>query len=242
MKTDDSFIVLNTVDSTNNYAMESIRTGRASHGTTWFSSHQTNGKGSRGHNWLSQPGMNMAMSLVIKPKTPFRADRFHFNAFIALLCVEYLKSSISGDFSIKWPNDIYWNDRKAGGILIENLISGTDWNWSVIGIGININQIEFHHELPNPISLKKITGKSYDPESVAREINKLLLSGIEKIEQVNQTMPDFNSHLYKKGEIVRLKEGNKIFSARIDEVNEYGQLITTGAITKAFSIGDISWI
>ena len=64
MKTHDSFIVLNTVDSTNNYAMESARLGRAKHGTAWFSSHQTNGKGSRVHNWLSEPGMNMAMSLV----------------------------------------------------------------------------------------------------------------------------------------------------------------------------------
>ena len=79
---------------------------------------------------------------------------------------------------IKKPNDIYWRDRKAGGILIENIVRGTDWTWTVIGIGLNINQTQFSNEAGNPVSLKQITGKDWDIKTMQKKLAEALSASL----------------------------------------------------------------
>ena len=134
------FTILDTVDSTNNYAMARIDDGLAKHGMVWFANEQTAGKGQRGKEWASEKGKNIAMSLVLSPEQLKLTSQFHLSAAVALACFEFLSGYIDGEAKIKWPNDLFWRDRKAGGILIENKLQGKTWKWAVVGIGININQ------------------------------------------------------------------------------------------------------
>ncbi len=154
---DNQLIELESVDSTNNYAMARIHEGLALDGMVYLARHQWAGKGQRGKTWISEPGQNLMMSLVIKPSPLKLTQQFLFSAAIALAILDLAKGFQNKNWKIKWPNDIYWSDRKAGGLLIESVVTGQTWDWAVVGIGMNLNQTSFPVEIPNAISLNQIT-------------------------------------------------------------------------------------
>lgn len=236
-----SFHILEQTDSTNNYAMERIRDGRASSGMAWFSACQTAGKGQRGRSWLSAPGLNLALSVAVQPEGYLKSGKFHVNALAGLCVLQFLRSLHPKGFSLKWPNDLYWNDRKAGGILIESVLSGQERNWLVIGIGININQVSFPENAGRPVSIKEITGREYDPLLLARSLHEKLLFDLNHTEE-QAVMPAYNEALYLKGRLVKLKKGNVSFFTTIREVNEYGHLITDDSSERSFSVGEVEWL
>jgi BirA family biotin operon repressor/biotin-[acetyl-CoA-carboxylase] ligase len=170
-----AFIELESVDSTNNYAMAQAAAGKASHGTLFFAHEQWAGKGQRGRSWASTPGENIVLSTVIEPVALQPAQAFSLSVCVALACHD-LFSSYAGpeSTSIKWPNDLYWNDRKAGGILIENHFQGGRWTLAIAGMGININQVEFPATARNPVSLRQITGRQFQATDMARELGQCL--------------------------------------------------------------------
>lgn len=241
MNTPGQFFILDTVDSTNNYAMDRIREGVAAPGMAWFSHTQTAGKGQRGRVWISAPGQNMALSLVLEPPKGLDPGKFHLNARVALSCLHFLQNIHPTGFSLKWPNDLYWNDRKAGGILIERIFSGQTLKWVVVGVGININQGQFPPEAGKAVSLKEISGKDLSPEALARELHEKILSDLSAALPA-EIMPAFNRELYKKGLAVQMKKDNMLFTSVIKEVDEYGRLITTDNMDRAFSVGEVEWI
>ena len=160
---DTNFVILDVVHSTNNYAMENVHARMAKHGKAYFSTNQIAGKGQRGKVWEAEKGQNIALSIVLEPSMLSIVQQFRLSTVVSLACFNFLSKYAGEETSIKWPNDIYWRDRKAGGVLIENILQGKDWKYSVVGIGININQTIFDPALPNPVSLKQITGKTFDP-------------------------------------------------------------------------------
>ena len=178
-------IELSTIDSTNIYAMAQIKAGLSKSGSCYTADFQTNGKGQHGRVWESSKGQNLLCSYILelntldtlKNWTP--ADQIGFSAAIALGIRAFFDAHTNGDTKIKRPNDIYWRDRKAGGILIENLLKGTEWTWAVVGIGININQTVFSPEAPNPVSLKQITGRDWDILSLQEALSKALNKSIQ---------------------------------------------------------------
>ena len=178
-------IELSTRDSTNIYAMAQIKEGLAESGSCFRADYQTHGKGQHGRIWESSKGQNILCSYILeleklddlKKWTP--TDQIGFSAAIALGIRAFFEAHTNGDTKIKRPNDIYWRDRKAGGILIENLLKGTAWTWTVIGIGININQTVFSPEAPNPVSLKQITGLDWDILSLQEALSKALTKSIQ---------------------------------------------------------------
>ena len=115
------FIELPTVDSTNNYAMGLVHAGMAQHGTAVFTHDQTKGRGQRSKNWNSEAKSNIAISVIIEPKELSPSQAFMLSKAIAVGTLYFFDSYAQTDVKIKWPNDIYWRDRKAGGILIENV-------------------------------------------------------------------------------------------------------------------------
>ncbi|RYG40769.1 MAG: biotin--[acetyl-CoA-carboxylase] ligase, partial [Chitinophagaceae bacterium] len=116
------FLELDTVDSTNNYALTQLHAGLAQHGTTFFAHEQTAGKGQRGKTWLAEKNTAVIMSIVIDPFPLGLARQFQLSACIAVSAAEVFGTYAGEGTRIKWPNDLYWGDRKAGGILIENVI------------------------------------------------------------------------------------------------------------------------
>ncbi len=241
LKSTELFSILDSVDSTNNYAMAKIHAGMAKHGMAWFAYDQQAGKGQFGKNWESKAGQNITLSIAITPAAVFSRNQFYFNAVVAIACLEFFKKYAGDETSIKWPNDIYWRDRKAGGILIENKIMGKSWKWAVIGIGININQVSFSKNLENAVSLKQITGETFDPVLLAKELTELVLTGINMVSIIHlpAILLKYNEQLYKKDQKVFLKKDNVVFETCIKEVNGSGQLITFDSLERQFNFGEV---
>ena len=236
------FTILDTVDSTNNYAMARIDDGFAKHGMTWFANEQTAGKGQRGKNWTSEKGKNIAMSLVLRPGQLKITSQFHLNAIVALVCFEFLSGYIDGETKIKWPNDLFWRDRKAGGILIESKLQGKSWKWVVVGIGININQAVFDKSLANAVSLKQITGKTFNTLDLAKELHALLIKKLAEQIGLAEILQQYNQHLYKINELVALRKKGVKFDTVIKEVSTQGKLVTVDAIEREFDFGEVEWV
>lgn len=222
--------------------MRQVHAGVAQHGFTAFAHHQTAGRGQRARQWLAQPGSSLMMSVVLEPSPLFATPVFAFSMAMAVAAYELLKK-YTDDVKIKWPNDLYIGDRKAGGILIDNLIAGTKWKVAVVGIGLNINQISFGDLANKAISLQQVTGKMYDPVQLAKE----LCAEIERVWKELKNNSDwitttYRQQLYKKGEQVKLKSGARIFEARIVDVNNSAQLVVQHAVEETFNVGEVEWL
>ncbi len=182
-------IELSTIDSTNIYAMAQIKAGLAKSGSCYTADFQTNGKGQHGRVWESNKGQNLLCSYILELNTLdalknwIPTDQIGFSAAIALGARAFFAAFAGSETKIKKPNDIYFSDRKAGGILIENLVRGQEWTWTVIGIGMNINQTEFSPEAlnsvsSNPISLQEITNQSWDIKKMQEHLSEALNDAI----------------------------------------------------------------
>lgn len=239
-----SFFELIELPSTNSYAIELIQANLAEHGATYFAHRQTAGKGQRGKKWLTEPSTNIIISSIIDTSFLSLNNQFLFSVCIALGCKDFLTQYAGEETVIKWPNDIYWRDRKAAGILIENTIRGQEWQWAVVGIGMNINQTTFSPELKNPVSLKQITGKTFDTVALAKELCASLETRYQQLKQGNyqELLQEYNQHLFRRNEKVLLRKGNITFEATIKEVNEYGQLLVDNATQDSFSFGEVEWV
>jgi BirA family biotin operon repressor/biotin-[acetyl-CoA-carboxylase] ligase len=242
MTEDGFFNILDTVDSTNNYAMAKVHAGMATHGMAWFAKEQTSGKGQRGRHWNSEKGKNIAMSLVLEPGLLQITDQFQLSAAVAITCFEFFSTYAGEETTIKWPNDLFWRDRKAGGILIENVLQGKTWKWAVVGIGININQEEFDKEIQNPVSLKQITGKNFDNITMAKELYAMLMKNLGELKSAYKILDQYNEHLYKINKPVTLKKDGVKFDTVIKEVSAAGRLITVDAIEREFDFGEVEWV
>ena len=250
------FIELQSIDSTNKYAMALIHgdhlpdgQGEPQHGMAIFAHEQTTGKGQRGKNWVSERGSNIALSILLNPYPLSIPDQFKLSVCIAVSTWDLFSKYAGDETRIKWPNDLYWRDRKAGGILIENVIQSSQstvgvWQWALAGIGINVNQSVFDPDLPNPVSLKQITGKYYEPLELAKELCSIIEKKYQLLIAGNfKTLFDkYQKHLYKKDEKVKLKKDIRVFETTIKGVSETGQLITQHAIEERFEFGEVEWI
>jgi BirA family transcriptional regulator, biotin operon repressor / biotin---[acetyl-CoA-carboxylase] ligase len=234
---DNQLIELESVDSTNNYAMGLVHEGMATDGLVCLAHHQWAGKGQRGRVWLSEPGQNLMMSLVIEPGNLDLTQQFLFSASVALGILDFVKPLDDGNWRIKWPNDIYWNDRKAAGILIENVIQGRNWPFAVVGIGMNLNQESFPAEIPNAISLKQITGKHYDPVAIASKLVPAIRDRISDLRKKPEGILNLlNQSLYKINQLVTLKKENDLLITNLIGVNASGQLLTGNGV---FDFGEV---
>lgn len=145
-------IHINETNSTNNYLQSLCSEQKVEELTVIVADFQTSGRGQRGNSWESDPGKNLLFSTVIFPEFLEARRQFLISQIISLAIKEELDTYTS-DISIKWPNDIYWKEKKICGMLIENDLMGRNINQSIAGIGININQEIFHSSAPNPVSL-----------------------------------------------------------------------------------------
>lgn len=156
-------------DSTSNYLNRLSVEQNLEEFTVVSAFFQTAGKGQRGNSWESEAGKNLMFSILVYPEFLDVRKQFLLSQVISLAVKEELDTFSEG-FSIKWPNDIYWREKKICGMLIENDLMGSSIKKSIAGIGVNINQERFHSPAPNPVSLWQITGKSRDIEPILENI------------------------------------------------------------------------
>jgi len=161
-------IRVKTVDSTNRLLKELTEAGMADsqktleEGTILIAEMQTAGRGQKGRSWEASPGQNITCSLLLYPNFLSLKQHFLLSEIVALGVKDALDSFTPhlSPFSIKWPNDIYYENRKIAGILIENSLMQEQITQSIVGIGLNVNQEVFTSDAPNPVSLKQLLGKS----------------------------------------------------------------------------------
>ncbi len=160
-------VELEETDSTNRYVNDLCDHASATPAeyTTVTARFQTSGKGQRGNSWESEAGQNLLFSTVLYPRFIEARRQFVLSQIVSLAVKEELDTHTEG-ISIKWPNDIYWHEKKICGMLIENVLEGTCIGRCILGIGLNLNQTVFCSSAPNPVSLKQITGRNYDAPTV----------------------------------------------------------------------------
>lgn len=240
----EQIIILDAVDSSNNYAMGQVHERKTRHGDLFFALEQTAGKGQHGRRWLSKKGENIMASIVLDTSPLSPEALFPLNMAMALGARDFLEEHTNGDTTLKWPNDLYWRDRKAGGILIENNWAGQNWQFAIVGIGINLNQVEFEPMAKKAVSLKQITGKQFDPiESVRQLAVKLEARWQELLAGRNaELLQAYNEVLYCRNQWVRLKVQEELIDTRIKAVNLKGELVTENDGERIFQHGTVEWV
>lgn len=237
-------IELDTIDSTNNYAMRLIDADTAQPGLTIVSDMQTAGKGQRGRIWVDTPNESLLMSIVVQP--PYDVEhQFAFNVTVSLAIADYLQDlKENWDVRIKWPNDIIINDKKAGGMLIENVIRGSQWAYAVVGLGVNVLQQEMPADLPFSTSLRIESGKQFVIFDLVTGIRERILTYLDAMPEPNRMIRLYNEILFRKDTQQRFKIGNDEFTATITGVTHNGllQLSLDNGSTINYSFGAIEWI
>ena len=162
------YIKVSQTASTNTYLSRLAATLPG--GTVIYTPSQTAGRGQKGNSWESEDGKNLTFSMLLK-RPPVKArDQFYLSEAAALAVVDALTAQAGDGFTVKWPNDVYWQDKKICGMLLENSLDGSDIAHCIVGIGINVNQPVFLSDAPNPVSLINITGREHDLDALLRQV------------------------------------------------------------------------
>ena len=240
-------IFLPEVLSTNSYAIELLKNVNLIEGSVIYTTHQTQGRGQRGNTWLSQPGLNLATSIVVKPTFLNIKNVFYLYIISALsvhdLMAELLNSS-QFDIKIKWPNDILVNSKKIAGILNENAIGNGALQHSVIGIGININQTDFNG-LPDATSIKQLTGNSLETKLV---LEKLCLCFEKRYLALrsghfDDLLKSYYSNFYKLNQMHEFEIGGQkqLFIVKGINANGLLHLQNSDHLDRYFDIKEVKW-
>ena len=200
---------------------------RPEEGCVIITDYQTKGKGTDLNSWESEKGKNLTFSLILYPN--ITADQqFRINKAISTGIYDFLLAELPNQrISIKWPNDIYIDDRKACGILIQNSVMGNKLEYMVVGIGLNVNQTQFKSNAPNPVSLKMITGIEYNLETLLQKLLNCIFDRYANLhfEKTTKIETDYQNALYRLMEWHNYIVNGAIVHSRITGTSEYGQLL-----------------
>ena len=221
----DNIINLETVDSTNNYLKELLKTETPQEGTAVIAQEQTAGRGQQGNYWESNKCENITMSFALYPTFMDARNQFMISKVVSLGIVDFLKTYI-GDVKIKWPNDIYVGDKKIAGVLIENTIMGNSISSTIVGIGLNINQKTFSAVLPNPTSLSLLTENSFQLEELYVVLFAKLNYWYNKLKngKVDDIDIEYLFLMYRYQKLHQYKVGDEVFTAKIIDIDQFGRL------------------
>jgi len=233
------FTELEQIGSTNDLARSWIEQGIARHGDALFAWHQTAGRGQFGKSWHSEPRQNLAMTFLHQKDQLPDPTPFHVSALAALAGLQPLTERTRGDLSIKWPNDLYWKKRKLGGLLIENQA-----DWTIIGLGINVNQTRFDPSLPNPVSLKQITGREEDPKSLAHRLSDAMSRFIRSWAKEGPTalLEAYRASMFGVGQRFRVRENGTERSVVVRGISDQGALIVEEEGAVRTVVSGLEWV
>lgn len=241
---------LESVDSTNNEVLR--RLGGLDNLSVIAARCQTAGRGQRGNTWTAEPGANLTFSIFLRfgqgSLPPLKAtEQFILSELITVSVSDFLLAK-GVEATVKWPNDVYVGRRKIAGILIESALSGDDLATSVIGCGLNLNQVSFPPQLVNPTSLRLLKGHNYDIEESLKEIMDIFLKYISLMQEPHgpsSIRETYLSRLYQKGRPCPYTDclTGQTFAGIICGITETGKLvIDTPSGPREFSFKEVSYI
>ena len=199
--------------------------------------YQTAGRGQVGNHWESKDGENLLVSILIRPQGLEVSKQFRLSMIASLSVVEALngillpytgsKTAAPIPLTIKWPNDIYYKEKKLGGILIENRLSGKEVSDCIFGLGLNINQTVFESDAPNPISLKQITGREEGVSDVLKTIHTRLdkFKAWLSDEHYEELKEKYIERLFRKEGVFEYEDEGGRFKAQFKDIDEMGRLV-----------------
>lgn len=232
MKTTDNILVLREAESTNSTLMHLAQTNPSLPQLySVVAMYQTAGRGQRGSRWQVSPERSLTFSFLLRSTGIKASEHFAISELVAYGVLKTLASYLGDEekalLSVKWPNDVYYKDYKLAGILIEHSITRGEVDYSVVGIGINLNEKEFPEELINPISLRQVTGKYYDLGEVHERLMKRFADMVDGLMLGNygELHGRYMSHLYRKTGLHPYKDAGGRFWAEIKTVLPSGHLV-----------------
>jgi len=224
-------IHIDATASTNDFLLKNAEKYEGEDLVVAVSDYQTAGCGMGTNKWESEAGKNLLFSMLIHPSWVDAGVEFLVSMSEAIALCEVL-SEYADDITIKWPNDIYWKDRKISGTRIDGNIKGTTIADMVIGTGINVNQREFHSDAPNPVSLYQITGKEHDCQEILDKIVSRFQHyyNIAKEEwevyDCDTIMDEYHKHLYRNDDSYhRYEDEYGEFEAKLFSVHPNGIML-----------------
>jgi len=230
---------IKTTHSTNSLMKEMLAKGEWPEDERFlYTGYQTAGRGQTGNSWESEADKNLLCSILLPP----RQNLFELNVAVSVAVHRMINcqlSIVNSQLTIKWPNDIYWQNKKVAGILVENAIIGSEVKYSIAGIGLNVNQTTFVSNAPNPVSLKQITGKDYDIHGLMKQLDTELQEQLSNVQCPMSNDQYYKSHLYRKDGFWPFVERDVstaptmnatpqtegIFMARIEDVLPTGEIV-----------------
>lgn len=241
----DKYIYLSSVNSTNQYAQEYTSKSNPDHNYCIYTYNQLAGKGQNDRKWYSGTQKNLSCSFIIKLNIPAQ-NHFMINMAFALATFDFLKGYINDDLlKVKWPNDLYYNNNKLGGILIQNSIRGKIITQSILGAGINLNENEFPLNLPNPISVYQITQNKNDLLDAMMKLTDAVENRFKQLSMNVDFFEEYSKRLYKKDDIQKFVDiaSKKQFEGLIKGINHDGKLIVLdGEEEKSYNFRELEYI
>jgi len=242
-----NLITIKEVDSTNTFLKNTLSNSKPlPEGTVIMAESQYAGRGQQQNRWHSQDGKNLTFSLLLNPTFLPIANQFDLTRVISLGVFNAFEPLLGAQLKIKWPNDIYYADGKLGGILIENLLQGSQIKQSIIGIGLNINQDNFPDWVPNPVSVKQILQQDYDLKTllsdICRNIEAYYLN--LKAGKIDFIRKMYLEHLYWLNEVHSFRSNGSVFKGIIKNVKDNGLLMVENSFETEleFSFKEIEFL
>lgn len=223
-----NLITFKQIGSTNTSLKDLLSNSRpVPEGTVIMAESQTAGRGQQQNRWHSEPGKNLTFSILLKPSFLSPNNQFDLTRAVSMGIFNALEPLLGSPLRIKWPNDIYYENKKLGGILIENILQGTLIKNSIVGIGLNINQDNFPLDIPGAVSLKQILHKDYELKSILSDICKNIEAAYLELrsDRFEHLRKAYAERLYWLNEDKIFRAGNQVFNGIIKGVKDSGLLI-----------------
>jgi BirA family transcriptional regulator, biotin operon repressor / biotin---[acetyl-CoA-carboxylase] ligase len=239
------YLFFENLSSTNTQAVNLLKKEKPDEGTILYTNFQTSGRGCHTNKWESEMGKNLLMSIILYPSFIRPDEQFIISMAISLGISDFL-SPLINDCSVKWPNDIYIKSDKIAGILIESSIINNEIEYTVAGIGLNINQEKFVSDAPNPVSLFNLTHIRYDTDECRIKLADTLDKKYKQLISGNtgKIRSEYISKLYRFNAWAGYRDETGEFTGRILSVSDNGQLIVENQHSgiREYSFGEIEFI
>ena len=239
------YIHLEQIDSTNAY-LQRLQSECDIRKWVVSADMQTAGKGMGSNSWESEVGKNLTFSLALDVSFLPAEKQFLLSEAVPLGIVEVLDKLLPVEkLSIKWPNDIYYENRKLAGILINSTIKASMMDISIIGIGLNINQMQFQDWPTHPISLQQITGMVYDLLPLMEQIAEHIIIKVEQLKSDPMTIEqDYLKRLFRYRTWADYEVGGKVLRLLMTGIDPFGrlQLVDEQQTSYTFDIKEIKFV
>jgi BirA family biotin operon repressor/biotin-[acetyl-CoA-carboxylase] ligase len=223
-----NIVELPQVDSTNNYLRSELsKSAPLNEGTVILAEHQYAGRGQINNTWEAEPGKNLTFSLLLNPVFLRPDQQFLLNKAISIAINEVLYRIVGQRVKIKWPNDIYVDDLKLGGMLIENIIQGSTWKHAIVGIGLNVNQLVFSENLKNATSLKVLLNREYNKRTLLTDLCIAIEQWYQKLKALAfaEIETEYFTRLYRSAGDHKFRVKGEEVTGKITDVTQSGLLV-----------------